>query len=320
MIHRKNTRTRAPKVCTSRTTNRPSRPVSAKVNRTPRGRTPAIAPAAARRVAANVQRRKVSAPQARIPHQTPEVPRPPSRAPARRAPARASRSSPTIPPAAARNRPSTPRARGISSAAKARPSHPAVRSPAPPRLTSLAPRATRRASPAATASRGKVSAIRRPAATREICWNPPTPGAAAGAGEDPNLEFARKQTDLALEYLRDQMAKDKSSLLEQLGWSREDAEGFLRRWDEMKRAAGQQGPAGDTARKSARRGHQEPGPAPGNARAAQRGRPRRTRSTAATMPRAASRRPTRAETFPQLSSRRGHRRPLSGPLAARPRR
>jgi hypothetical protein len=79
-------------------------------------------------------------------------------------------------------------------------------------------------------------------------------GATAGGPEkpadDPNLEFARKQTDLALEYLRDQMAKDKSSLLEQLGWSREDAEGFLRRWEQMKRAAGQQGPEGERARKS----------------------------------------------------------------------
>ncbi len=78
----------------------------------------------------------------------------------------------------------------------------------------------------------------------------PPPAAKNPGGDDPNLEFARKQTDLALEYLRDQMAKDKSSLLDQLGWSREDAEGFLRRWEQMKRAAGQQGPEGAAAKKT----------------------------------------------------------------------
>ena len=117
---------------------------------------------------------------------------------------------------------------------------------------------------AATASRGRGRrAILRPAATRQnLLVTAPPPGPGASAGEGPNLEFARKQTDLALEYFRDQMAKDKSSLLEQLGWNREDAEGFLRRWDEMKRAAGQQGPEWRRGAEVARRGHQEPGPAP----------------------------------------------------------
>jgi hypothetical protein len=77
----------------------------------------------------------------------------------------------------------------------------------------------------------------------------PPPGGTKSVADDPNLEYARKQTDLALEYLRDQMAKEKSGLLDQLGWSREDADQFLRRWEAMKRAAAEQGPQGVAARK-----------------------------------------------------------------------
>ena len=79
----------------------------------------------------------------------------------------------------------------------------------------------------------------------------PGPAAPKQPGADAaNLDYARKQTDLALEHLRDQMARDKSNLLDELGWSREDGERFLQRWEEMKRAAGQEGPNGQAAKKS----------------------------------------------------------------------
>ena len=54
------------------------------------------------------------------------------------------------------------------------------------------------------------------------------------AADEANLDYARKQTDLALEHLREQTARDNSELLDELGWSREDAERFLERWEQMK--------------------------------------------------------------------------------------
>lgn len=46
--------------------------------------------------------------------------------------------------------------------------------------------------------------------------------------DDPNLEYARKATDMALEYLKDQ--KDNRELLDSLGWTKEEADAFLQRW------------------------------------------------------------------------------------------
>ena len=70
------------------------------------------------------------------------------------------------------------------------------------------------------------------------------------AADEANLDYARKQTDLALEHLREQTARDNSELLDELGWSRQDAARFLERWEQMKRAAGQQGAEGQAAKKS----------------------------------------------------------------------
>lgn len=74
----------------------------------------------------------------------------------------------------------------------------------------------------------------------------PEPG-----GSDANLEYSKKVTDLALDHLKDQLAKDQpdQDLLDQLGWTRDDMERFVRRWEEMKRRAQEQGPAGEAARK-----------------------------------------------------------------------
>jgi hypothetical protein len=71
-------------------------------------------------------------------------------------------------------------------------------------------------------------------------------------GEDEaNLEYTRKATDLALEYLKDQLAKENpdKKLLEELKWTREDAARFVAKWEKMKRDAQSAGPQGDAAKK-----------------------------------------------------------------------
>ena len=58
----------------------------------------------------------------------------------------------------------------------------------------------------------------------------------------------RKQTDCPCSISKDEMAKDKTELLEQLGWSREDATRFIERWQKMEQAAEQAGPQGEKGR------------------------------------------------------------------------
>lgn len=64
-------------------------------------------------------------------------------------------------------------------------------------------------------------------------------GADGAPGEAPpadeaNLEYARKATDLALEYLKDQKDSTDKSLLRDLGWSQEQLDDFLKRWQAMR--------------------------------------------------------------------------------------
>ncbi len=60
-------------------------------------------------------------------------------------------------------------------------------------------------------------------------------------GDDPNLEYAQEQTDLALEYLEDQLKNRKvdQDLLDRLGWSEDELRQFVDRWQKMKRQAEQ---------------------------------------------------------------------------------
>jgi len=69
--------------------------------------------------------------------------------------------------------------------------------------------------------------------------------------DDPNLEFARRQTDLVLRYLEEELAKQSpdAELLDQLGWSPQDAAEFVRRWKELKQSAEEPSPKGKTAQK-----------------------------------------------------------------------
>jgi hypothetical protein len=56
-------------------------------------------------------------------------------------------------------------------------------------------------------------------------------------GEQPNLDYARRATDMVLEYLKDQESRPDEDLLNKLGWTQEDLRDFVQRWSELKRAA-----------------------------------------------------------------------------------
>ncbi|MEX2027290.1 MAG: hypothetical protein WEH44_08310, partial [Pirellulaceae bacterium] len=55
--------------------------------------------------------------------------------------------------------------------------------------------------------------------------------------DDANLEYAKKQTELALEYLKDQEHNPDPELLDRLGWTKEEMQEFLRRWEAIQKAA-----------------------------------------------------------------------------------
>ena len=61
--------------------------------------------------------------------------------------------------------------------------------------------------------------------------------------EAENLEFAKKSTDLALKYLKDQKDDPDPELLKKLGWTKEDLNAFLRRWEALKSSAKEGGEA-----------------------------------------------------------------------------
>ena len=76
-----------------------------------------------------------------------------------------------------------------------------------------------------------------------------TPPAQSGA--DPaNMEFAKKQVDLALEHLKDQKDKGNSELLHRLGWTKEEAEKFLQNMQKLKESAQQPGTEGEAGKKA----------------------------------------------------------------------
>ena len=75
-------------------------------------------------------------------------------------------------------------------------------------------------------------------------------GREAEDGDEANLEFARRQTDLALEKLADQLRRKKvdQELLDKLGWSEDDLARFVDRWRERQAAAQRNDPQGEAAR------------------------------------------------------------------------
>jgi hypothetical protein len=64
------------------------------------------------------------------------------------------------------------------------------------------------------------------------------------SGDAPNLDFASKQTDLTLDYLARQLAKEKPDprLLDRLHWSRAELEKFYQQWLQMRKEAQLGGP------------------------------------------------------------------------------
>ena len=52
-----------------------------------------------------------------------------------------------------------------------------------------------------------------------------------------NLEYARKATDLTLEYLKNQKDDPDRELLDKLGWTKKDLAQFVDRWERMKSSA-----------------------------------------------------------------------------------
>ncbi|MEX2317921.1 MAG: hypothetical protein WD669_12260 [Pirellulales bacterium] len=66
-----------------------------------------------------------------------------------------------------------------------------------------------------------------------------------------NLEYARKQTDLVLEKLSEQLNRKRvdNELLKKLGWTEDDLRTFVARWNDRKEAARRADPAGDAARR-----------------------------------------------------------------------
>ena len=70
-------------------------------------------------------------------------------------------------------------------------------------------------------------------------------------GDAANLEYARKQTDLVLDKLADQLKRKQvdEKLLKELGWTEDDLRRFVSRWQERKDAAQRNDPAGESARR-----------------------------------------------------------------------
>jgi len=69
---------------------------------------------------------------------------------------------------------------------------------------------------------------------------PPSQPGEKGAvpdSDDANLEYAKKQTELALQYLKDQEHNPDPELLDRLGWTKEEMQEFVRRWDALQKAA-----------------------------------------------------------------------------------
>lgn len=69
-------------------------------------------------------------------------------------------------------------------------------------------------------------------------------------GDDPNLAYAREQTDLVLNRLDEQLARRDvdPELLKSLGWSEAELRQFVDRWKSLKEAAEAPGEGADEAR------------------------------------------------------------------------
>jgi hypothetical protein len=58
-----------------------------------------------------------------------------------------------------------------------------------------------------------------------------------------NLDHARNAANLAVEHLRNSLDQGRNDVLDELGWTPEQARAFLDRWQAMQRLAGSADPA-----------------------------------------------------------------------------
>ena len=56
-------------------------------------------------------------------------------------------------------------------------------------------------------------------------------------GPEANQEYAKRATEMALEYLKNQQDNPDPALLKELGWTREELKAFIDRWEALKRSA-----------------------------------------------------------------------------------
>ncbi|MEX0820378.1 MAG: hypothetical protein WD070_12330 [Pirellulaceae bacterium] len=56
-------------------------------------------------------------------------------------------------------------------------------------------------------------------------------------GDEANLEYTRRATDMVLEYLKDQQDNPDRELLDELGWTESELTAFLERWQQLKQSA-----------------------------------------------------------------------------------
>ncbi len=71
---------------------------------------------------------------------------------------------------------------------------------------------------------------------------PSLPDPPPAAADPANLEYSRKATDLVLERLKNQQQDPDPELLKSLGWTKEEMQQFIARWEELKRSAHEEGP------------------------------------------------------------------------------
>lgn len=63
------------------------------------------------------------------------------------------------------------------------------------------------------------------------------PNMEVSEGDAANLEYSRKTTDMVIDYLKDLESRPNPELLKELGWTPEEMQQFLARWQRLKRGA-----------------------------------------------------------------------------------
>ncbi len=80
---------------------------------------------------------------------------------------------------------------------------------------------------------------------------PPDPAGPEPPVEDPaNLDYARKATDMVLDYLKDRRRSSDPELLKQLGWTKAEMDQFIQRWQDLRAAAQQPDASGKKAQQT----------------------------------------------------------------------